>query len=262
MLAASEHEAPPTPERVPLSRRIYPRPPIVEAIIDFRYVAEVSQAKILEALRASIGEKYKGEPKKQERIEFSARVEGESVTSSTQRMPHLTFLRTSDDLRLIGVAAGIISVHVLAPYPGWERFLEQTQEAIQALPREVRDGTITTLAIRYINRITLPSGSVGEYLTVLPPRPTGMPVQLSAFHVVTEAEDDVDGTTVLLTVASAPSRQENTNVLIYDLNIQRTGNPVCSFSNEAWCPIVEALHRRQRDIFEASITEKMREHFQ
>lgn len=242
-------------------RRIYPRPPIVEAIIEFHYSSDASQDAVLEALRNRLGETYKGELKKQNRIQLQALVDGDTVQSSTTTLPHVTFLRTADDLRQLGVGSGILSVHVLAPYPGWERFLEQAQAAVQALPQSARSGSINALAVRYIDRIVLPEGDVQSFLTVMPHRPGRMPAELRTFHVVIEATDS-DGTNALLTIASATTEPEGKPALIYDLNLRREDANLCSFANDSWLAIAEELHRRQREIFEESITDKMRELFQ
>jgi len=242
-------------------RRIYPRPPIVEAIIELRYEGEVAPELVLDALRDALGT-YNGDPRKQERIQFEAQVSGDTVQSLTKKLPDLTFLRTTDGLRQIGVAPGGISVHVLAPYPGWERFLEQAHAAVQALPDVVRTGPVTALGVRYIDRITLPDSNVQRFLKVMPYRPTAMPTELTGFHVVTQTTDPTDGTLALLTIATGPPEADGKPSLIYDLNVRRVSDHLCTFADDAWIPIIEALHKRQREIFEDSITDDLRELFQ
>jgi len=243
-------------------RRIYPRPPIVEAIVEFHYQSDVSDERVLTSLKNSLGDSYKGEPKKQNRLQFAALVNGDTVQSSTTTLPHFTFLKTPDGLRQVGTGPGVLSVHVLAPYPGWERFLEQAQAAVSALPEEVRSGSITALAVRYIDRIVLPDGDVQRFLTVMPSRPSTMPTELAAFHVAIETKEPADGTSAVLTIASATPEPDGRPALIYDLNLHRVGERLCGFSADSWGPIAEDLHRRQREIFEGSITDQMRELFQ
>lgn len=245
-----------------MTRRIYPKPPIVEAVIDLRFNGIIEGEELLEALRRRLADRYNGVPKRQDLLEVDSTFSPDSVSTTARRSPHLTFLRSEDGLRLVGCGTQRMSVHVLAPYPGWESFIEQVEEAIEALPSEVRAGALSSLAVRYIDRITLPKtlSSFSDYVTIMPPRPEPMPSTLSAFHVVTQTKDNADDTTAVLTLASGPPTADGEPVLIYDLVLQREGEPLCGL--DRWRPIVEALHERQRDIFEKSITQKMRGLFQ
>jgi uncharacterized protein (TIGR04255 family) len=235
----------------------------VEAVIDFRFASEVRGESLLHALESTLGERYAGERKKSDLVEVSASLDPDSVTSSARRSPHLTFLQSIDHSRLLGCGKGVLSVHVLSPYPGWENFLDQARAAICALPDEIRSEPLASLAVRYINRFAFPVSeqlSLDDYLEVLPRRPGAMPAQLSGLHMITETRDPSDGTAVLLAIASAPSHQANP-VVIYDLTVQRAGDPLCGLGDEEWIPIIEVLHKQHRDIFEGSITERMRELF-
>ncbi len=51
---------------------------------------------------------------------MSASVSPTTALNSVSRQPAVTFLCSEDSLRLIGCRDGSMSVHVLAPYPGWE----------------------------------------------------------------------------------------------------------------------------------------------
>ena len=240
--------------RLLVTRPMYPRPPIVEAVIDFRFASEVQAASLIHALESTLREKYAGS------------VEKDYVATSARRNGHATFLQSSDGLRLLGCGNSMLSVHVLAPYSGWENFRDQAQEAIHLLPDGIRNESLASLSIRYINRFSLPKTAqmpINDYLVVMPPRPDGMPAQLSGFHMFTQTRDPEDGTIALLTMASAPPDAKTGNpVIIYDLTVQRAGNPLCGLGNGEWIPIIEVLHRQHRDIFEASITDRMRELFQ
>jgi uncharacterized protein (TIGR04255 family) len=183
------------------------------------------------------------------------------VSTSATRSRHLTLLQSDDGLRALGCGDGLFSVHVLAPYPGWTSFREQAEEAIAALSDEIRQQPVLSIVVRYIDRIALPAPNTqfGDLLTIMPARPQRAPAKLFGFHVVTESVDE-DGTVALLTLASAPG--EPLPTVIYDLNLQRSGAPLCSLTADAWHTVVDELHERQREIFEDSITEQARETFQ
>lgn len=247
-----------------MTRRIYPNPPIVEAVIDFRIGPDVKGDRLLDALQKGLGEKYVGDQKKQDRVEFHATLADGAVATGAKKAPHLTFLQSGDGLRLIGCGDGMLSVHVLAPYPGWESFIEQAKEALDAAAPHLDGQMISTVAVRYIDRISLPldeETSFNHLLTAIPNRPESMPTTLTGFHFVTQALDETEGTLASLTVASAPPDSEGRPVVLYDLTLKRAGQPLCACDADEWLPIVEALHEQQRDIFEESITEKLRETF-
>jgi len=158
----------------------------------------------------------------------------------------------------------VLSSHVLAPYPGWENFIEQTRDAVAALPADVKEAGATSISVRYIDRIVMPTAEevLGEYITVLPPRPESMPELLSGYHVATTAVDKQNGTLAQLIVALAPPEADHRQVVIYDLLLQRSGTPLCKLVGDEWAAILEELHQRQREIFEQSITDRARELFQ
>jgi uncharacterized protein (TIGR04255 family) len=246
-----------------MERRVYPRPPIVEAIIDMRLAMPVDAERLIRALETL--PQYTGPHEVHDLFQFSARVEKEATSTSTTRTPHITFLRTKDGLRRIGCGIGILSVHVLAPYPGWESFREQALEAVERLPLDVRHPGLNSIAVRYVDRIGFPLSPLAqydEYLTLMPIKPAEMPSQLTGFHIATSSVDPVDSTAASLTLTSAPRDEQGRPNLIYDLILQRSGSPLCSLEADDWIGIVDALHTRQRAIFEDSITEKMRELFQ
>tara|TARA_R110002096_G_scaffold436086_1_gene667157 strand:- start:48311 stop:49003 length:693 start_codon:yes stop_codon:yes gene_type:complete len=225
--------------------------------------ASITGEALADVLDRALGDSYLGERKRQDKVEVSASVAEDTVSASARRRPHVVFLRSSDGRRLLGCAAQTLSVHVLAPYPGWERFIEQVEEAVGGLPSAIREGGLTKLAVRYIDRIELPESALSfdDFLRVTPPKPEPMPSTLSAFHSVTQTIDKDTGTVASLTLASGPPATDAGPVILYDLNLERHGSPLCELENGAWLPIVELLHQRQRDVFEASITDKTRELF-
>ncbi len=247
-----------------VSRRIYPRPPIVEAVIQLRFADEIPMSAFLDALGTRLGEQYPDRSKRQDLIELTTEVQKDALATSARKQPHVAFLRSNDGLRLVGCGDGVVSIHVLAPYPGWEAFVDQAREVVEAIPEQLRTAGLRGIAVRYIDRIVLPSKqlSFNEYLTIMPLRPSSMPPELAGFRFATHAVHPDDSTNVILTLASAGSEAEDRPALIYDLDTQRTGNPLCGLRDTMWVEIAEALHQQQRDIFEESITDRARELFQ
>lgn len=247
------------------TRRVYPRPPIVEAIIDLALQESVSGEDLAATLSAALGQRYSGEPKRQDLVTLHASWGPAGVGTAANRVPHLTFLRTPDGLRLLGCGNGALSVHVLAPYPGWESFIEQGTQAVEALPEEVRRLPLRAIGVRYIDRIRLPAGAEyawSDYIQVMPPCPASMPRELVSFQTVTQAIDSETGALAALTVASVPTPPGEPSVVQYDLAMRLVPMPPCTLLDETWLSMVNALHERERDIFEESITDRLRGTFE
>lgn len=238
-------------------RIIYPRPPIVEAIVEFRFAVALDASALAEQLSARIRHRY---PKRQEQTgtETTVTVEPGGVSAKTQPAPSVIFLASDDELRRVGCTSWSLSLHVLSPYPGWERFREQIDEVMAAVPKEVSGIPIAALTVRYIDQVPLPEGAdPGDYLT-LAPRPQSLPNMTTSLHLVLQS-DDSKGTRARLFVASSPPATKVE--ILYDLLLQRTTNVGC-VADGFWPDIVEELHVRQRDVFEESITDRMRGLFQ
>jgi uncharacterized protein (TIGR04255 family) len=246
-----------------VTRRIYPKPPIVEAIIEFHFEARAEASEIANNLLAMLGDRYGPDVVQQDLFQVTASGAGDGgVSTSARRVPHMLFLRSASGLRQIGCGNNALSVHTLAPYPGWESFMEQAREAVDALPKAVRQARVHRIAIRYLDVIRLPPGEpLGDFVTVIPNRPNGMPANLINYRHFTQTKDPADGTIVQLTVASTSAPNHDGSGLLYDLALIREGDPVSSFDQEQWVPHVESMHTRLRDIFESSITDKTRELF-
>jgi uncharacterized protein (TIGR04255 family) len=120
--------------------------------------------------------------------------------------------------------------------------------------------TVTKVGVRYIDQIVLPSeGRLADYFRAIPPHLPSQPDVVTAFQITTESVDAATNTTSLLTLASGPAMGEGRRVVIYDLNLSRAFLEPAAL--DSWVHGVEALHTRQRQIFEESITPKTRELF-
>lgn len=233
-----------------MPRRFYPRPPIVEAIIEFRLEGDVAAADIAAALRSALSHEYSNAP-----------AEPESARGGANRAQ---FLVARDGLRLLAYGQAYMSVHVLAPYPGWESFIEQARAAVNALTGSIENVAARALAVRYVDRIQIPlepALHLDDYLTLLPKRPAALPDLLTGFRFGSESQDE-EGLTARILVASERPIAEGYITVGYDLMLARETTDKWLLSSTAWEPIVEELHSRQREIFEQSITETTRELFQ
>lgn len=248
---------------------LYRNPPIVEAVVALAFApASEWSSEQVDALKRGLGAEYGGRERVQTTHLVQATFAPGTVSTSASSAAHRFLLPTRDDRALVGFGENVLSVHVLAPYPGWDSFRRRIESALDQV-RAVRDpGSVVEVAVRYIDRIAVPEGTgdgiavgnrgivVSEYFAAVPPRPPSMPSDLAAYQSVLEALDPQTGTVAALTIATVPPAAGEAYVILYDLNlVQRfePGRPVA----DVW-DTVEALHDRQYQIFEESITDKTR----
>ena len=240
----------------------YNKPPIVEAVVELRFAPGVAWTDaLLAAVVEQLRKGYPGASQRRNQFELQAHVQGDAVATAGRVSLHQVMLPSDDGKAIVGVGENLLSVHVLAPYPGWASFLPRVREALGIYRELARPEGLLLVGVRYIDQIVLPDGAgtnLVEYLPCLPPRPKSMPGALDAFHVVTQARDPEDDFTAVLTMASVPSIDQRFAVL-YDLNVVRAfQRPVALDDMDQHA---DFLHKRQRRIFEDSITESTRRLF-
>ncbi len=247
-----------------MSHERYAHPPIVEAVVEFRFAGglEVSD-ELLASLRAALSQDYPGETRISNQIQMQAQLGEAGLSAAAQSSVHKFLFPSADGLRLVGVGHRSLSLHVLKPYPGWPDFKSRVETALDVYRETVAPDAIVGLAVRYIDQVVLPADPdliLAEYFVGLPARPAAMPGGLASFHVVTQAVEPETATTAVLTLASGQRTLEGGATVLYDLNLIRDcSEPPVGF--EGWQEPLDELHTRQRDIFEQSITEKTRELF-
>jgi len=223
-----------------LQHPTYSKPPIVEVALEVRFDGPWREED-KERLQDRFGVTYTGKP---------------------QRVPHFgnnpvaldtTLLPSDDGSRFVGIAARLLTIHALEPYPGWKEFKEQASDAINVYVRTLTPIGICGLGIRYLDRIVLPAKTVllRQYFTCIPRRPRDLQA-LHGAHVILKSEES--GLKSFLTVAC--DKDDEGPCVLYDISLERDFTPSVPINN--WQAISDDLHTRQRDIFEDSITEKTR----
>jgi len=240
----------------------YNKPPIVEAVVELRFAPGLVWTEaLLTAVVEQLRKGYPGTARRQNQFELQGHVQGDAVATASRLSLHQVMLPSGDGKAIVGVGENLLSVHVLAPYPGWASFLPRVREALAIYRELARPEGLLLVGVRYIDQIVLPDGAgtnLVEYFPCLPPRPESMPGVLDGFHVVTQARDPKDDFMAVLTMASVPSVDQRFAVL-YDLNVVRAfQSPVTLDELERHA---DFLHSRQRRIFEDSITESTRRLF-
>lgn len=249
-----------------LASRDVQNPPIVEAVAAFRFAPDVVWSdEVFDRVRTDLTEIYGGPVRQEVQVYLEARFQDGDATTSTNQVPHRVLLQSHDQSGLVGLAKGTVSVHVLKPYPGWREFQRRIEEALAVVRRHAIDVRVVEVAVRYIDRIALPSGVIPDlaaYFTAIPKRPSRMPTALSSFQSIVEAQDPETGTVVVLTTSAVPPGDAESFVMMYDLNLVQPYRAEDALPVEHAMSVLERLHDLQYDIFIDSITPRAKALFQ
>ncbi len=145
------------------ARKSYAKPPITEAVIDFRFDSQFTDEQI-EKLRQSFSKIFDEE---QEISQFQVKYDFAKMNASLSKKVidgYKLNKKAMDDIFIISRQS--ITTSRLAPYPGWEEFLRTSQENWQRARETIGYKTISRIGIRYINRIDIPRIEGAEFINL------------------------------------------------------------------------------------------------
>jgi uncharacterized protein (TIGR04255 family) len=239
----------------------YPNPPIAEALVELRFEFGRPWKDVQDPLVEAFAKTHSGNRRKLESYQVSAAWKDGTVASQAGATFSKWLLPDPTGRRLIGIGDDVLSVHVVAPYPGWAKFRPAIDEAFREYVTIAQPRGLTQAVVRYIDQILIPEGAeLEDYFTALPKALPSQPKALTSFQVTTEAIDPSTRVRSVLTMVTGPYTGEGRRVVVYDLNLTHDFPAKTPIS--AWGAMVELLHTRQRSIFEESITQTTRALFQ
>jgi uncharacterized protein (TIGR04255 family) len=236
--------------------RHYSRTPITEAIIDFQ--VEPQEGVGLSELEGCQDAAY---PRKQalnvtvDRLDFT----DEGPTSTTISRQQRGFLfANSDEKQRFQVRFDGFTMHRLAPYQGWGPFRQEAHRLWDSYRQQVRPRKVARVAVRYINRLDLPlPAELKDYLRTSPEVSPELPQGLAGFFMqLNVPQQDIKSTLLLRETLVQPSSQEVASVVL-DIDLFRSAD-IPPDDAGIWA-LIESLHGRKNDVFEACITDRTRE---
>ncbi|MEU2703734.1 TIGR04255 family protein [Micromonospora aurantiaca (nom. illeg.)] len=245
-------------------RRVYKHPPIIEAIVEFTFSGgEDWNLTIPGRLYERIREDYPGEPQQREVVEANLGMDGAKSSKTglaitvSKKSERVVF---ASDNRLLMVGPAVLSAHSLAPYEGWESLQARATDALQHYCELVHPEHISSIGLRYVNRIKLPESTItfDDYFTVAQVLPaSGFPATLSSFFDRMELRYEEIPASIAFTWASVNSDEPDTAAFVLDLDLRWRGKT--PFENAE--SNLKELRERERAAFESLITDKLREIF-
>lgn len=242
-----------------MSRREYKNAPIEEAIVEFRFAPGSEWDLTIPGKlhqHPAIRDVYPGKPRTQRilqgKLEATA---GQPAAFNFQEGVGRIQLVDADAKRLVSLGPDLLSVHVLRPYEGWDKFRPRANFALTAYREVAGVNSMSRIGLRYVNKIVVPvrEFELYDYFNCAPPSPEGLPEQMASFLTRVEYVYN-DGRKLIVTFASIEAPQ-GASAFLLDLDgvWEGQGIPI-----DAAMSIVDELHGRVGAAFERLITDKLR----
>ncbi len=241
--------------------RKYNNSPIIEALSEFRFepgdpwdltIPGLLYDKIKEALP---------QRRQAKQFQFSLAPGPEVAEGQLQATGRMQFFR-EDEKALVQVDRDLLVVNHLKPYPTWREFLPLIHQAFDAYREVAAPSGLRRIGLRYINRIEIPGprARLEDYFHFRPFVGHDLPQDFASFIVGIEVPYDSSRDRLRLQATTAGAQAPDTATIMLDLDyfLAQPGQVALEGVTQ-W---LEVAHSRLEDVFEACITDPLREMFQ
>ncbi len=244
--------------------RQYRNPPIVEGAFDARFEQGAKwNLGALGLLYRELIDEYPAEPRQLAAGAVEAAVPQDDESGAVIRLaPQRTVIEFATEERhyLIRAGGSSLTVHVMAPYTGWAEFRSRIAKVVDTYIRVAEPKSLSRLGIRYINKVDLGTGPVelSEYFRIPVETADSQGFTLGAFFVRTESVRENEQVRLIQSFASVPG---DTAQFVLDIDVIQDNLGITPMSFQALSKQIDSLRDIERDVFEASITDKLRRTF-
>lgn len=240
----------------------YPKPPIVEAIIDIQ--VPLGTAVLTEAELKTFGELTEGKyptttPIRQ--VLFGIDTSNLAPTGAPQHAN--VGWRCSGSGAVVQLKNNGFTFSRLPPYTEWESFREEARAAWNQYRRLINPQSIVRYAVRFVNKINIDYSPIElfDYLKLYPQLPSDIPQDVGGmFMQLRMPQGDLMGnTSALINVALAPPDGLAKLAIVLDIDLFCEGEVAIS-TDEVWT-LLDTFRDRKNKLFEGCITDKARELF-
>jgi uncharacterized protein (TIGR04255 family) len=238
--------------------------PITEAIVDFRVALPSEfQPDQLRQAAARLAREY---PKAEERKATETQVQlvgGQPQPAQTRDLGFQgLWLRTEDEKSVAQFRVNGFTFNRLKPYTRWDQILPQAWQLWSLYVDLARPQSVTRVALRYINHMSLPSpvSSIADYIVTSPPLPSSVPQVLSSFVTRLTLEYPERHMRANVIQVVEPGVESAAPSLLLDVDVYRTGDfPV---DERTLRPILDDLRAYKNEIFFGTLQERFVELFE
>jgi uncharacterized protein (TIGR04255 family) len=233
--------------------------PITEALIDIRVTP--SPALTTDALRQLAETAKPDYPQMNEGhgVEMSFNViAGQTAVPRVSDAGITGYIcRSADDKSLVQFRADGYTFNRLHPYTSWESIVPEAMRWWSLYAGAVKP-TVIRIAVRYINRLTIPNAvsNLRQYLTVPPGAATAPDQRVTGFFSRVAVEDPRSGASALVTQVLDQSLDPNREVVVLDVDVFKVKAPVDAFTTDEIEPVLTTLRALKNQLFFGSVTEE------
>jgi len=240
----------------------YPNAPITEAVIEIKFTTPLDSTDV-----DKVSDKFSSDYPQHQNVQafnVNLTLPGSQPDAPTAEFDRAVGHRRASvdmtELLLIWRSAFVISQ--LAPYPGWDSFLQRFVRDWTAWKRVMGFREISRIGVRYVNRIDIPvSGPIVEhemFLNVYPKVPDIFG-PFGAYAVQAVLPIGEIGCKLTLNSAAVPSPILDHASFLFDQDIAKEIDP--PQSDEAIYDLLNKIRVQKNKVFEACITDRARELF-
>jgi uncharacterized protein (TIGR04255 family) len=220
---------------------VFPRAPVVEAILSFRFPMLDDLQYGTPLLAAEWKDRY---PK----------VEVAEVTSGVRRNERIYKFESPDARHVVRLTRTSFSFHRLRPYTEWRDLAAGARAAWTTVCKQYEPEYVRALSLRYLNKIPLEANAdMAEYIQLCPSIPPSIDTGFSDYLLRLVLQDE-----------RVPARAEITQVveippltLAFDIDVTTDTMEFAPRSDELWAQVSRLRDYKNR-LFFSSITEKCR----
>lgn len=240
----------------------YDRAPIAEAVIDIQATYKSSPSvRELETFSRRVQDRFPlVNAINSFAVKFAADAEGGGLQSNATAAQLGYRLATAANDRILQVRKEGMSYSHMPPYTKWEQFLSEAQPLWNLYADAFPIDSISRLAVRFINRLQIQTGvDIDSYLTIGPRIPDAVSKHVIGFftQLVLPAVDLGPAYKAIINIGVEPGTTAEVTGLLLDIDVF-CEQPCEADGDQMWV-VLEQLRRHKNKIFEASITDKVRE---
>ncbi|MDQ2996792.1 MAG: TIGR04255 family protein [Chloroflexota bacterium] len=237
----------------------YKNSPLTEAVIDLQVT--VSEEVTLEALASMQSEQKHSYPTRRDQmyVEGQFSVDPETPPASGIRTQRGYAFLSDDERQIFQARLDGFTFSRLAPYENWESFRDEARRLWTVYRAITKPQKINRLAVRYINRLDLPLpfDDFNQYLRTVPVVSPELPQALNSYFMQLQIPYEDLSATLILNQALLPLTDPDKVPILLDIDIFRDTD--MAEGEESIWEFFEKLRSRKNDVFEACITEQMKE---
>ena len=242
---------------------VYSRAPILEAVLDIQVkLSSLPAESVFKAIATDLEGTFPVHVETNQvrlSVIMGPSTTGQPVTSAQQLGGGQRLTNTANDRILVVMSRGMSFSH-LAPYSRWDQFREEAISAWQKYVEHIKPEGVMRVALRYINRIWVPSSAVQlqDYFNLYPELPDTAPIS-QFFMQVQVPQPDLGNAMAVVNLSSAGIREDQAQGIMLDIDVFAVEE--LAVDEEVVFARLDQLRLRKNELFESYITDKSRELF-